>query len=212
MLINAQMSITATEHASQLLIPDVLQGFFLFDEQSKNINNIKTDFNAIVDEVKKFDPAAEYCIGSGYNFSPLYNSKSQKPELIGYGGHLQFNCEFNTIEQYNRLNESIKKIVSNRIRTSQSAFLWKSSDKTVASVEHELQLSLLRKAKIKADSFSKETSLECEVSTLKFDDIAQAKPATKKEAKNSVSAQSTIQSNKEHALTATVVYKCAKNK
>lgn len=212
MLINAQMSITATEQVSRFLAPDVLQASLGFDEQSKNINSIKTDFNIIVDEVKKFDPAAEYCNGGGYNLSPVYNYKNQKPEFVGYSGHLQFNCEFNTVEQYNALNENIKKIISNRVRTTQGALLWSVSAKTEASVEQELQLVLLKKAKAQAESFSKETLLECEVSTVKFNDVAQAKPTAKKmkATVKDISTQNPIQSNKKSVLEAIVAYKCSK--
>lgn len=211
-LVSAQMSITTTEQVSQLLTPDVFQGLLGFDEQSKNINSIKTDFNAIIDEVKKFDPATQYCNGGGYNISPVYNSKSQKNEFLGYNGHLQFNCEFNTIEQYNALNENIKKIISNRVRIAQGALLWNVSSKTEASVEQELQLALLKKAKTQAESFSKETLLECEVSTVKFNDDAQVKPAAKKMKTKikDIPAQNPIQSNKESVLSATVLYKCGK--
>jgi hypothetical protein len=211
-LVSAQMSITTTEQVSQLLTPNVFQGLLGFDEQSKNINSIKTDFNAIIDEVKKFDPAMQYCNGGGYNLSPMYNNKSQKPEFIGYSGHLQFNCEFNTIEQYNALNENIKKIISNRVRIAQGALLWNVSSKTEASVEQELQLVLLKKAKAQAESFSKETLLECEVSTVKFNDDVQAKPAAKKmkATVKDIPAQNPIQSDKESVLTATVLYKCSK--
>lgn len=211
-LISAQMNITTTEQLSQLLTPNVLQGLLGFDEQSKNINSIKTDFNAIIDEVKKFDPATQYCNGGGYNLSPMYNNKSQKPEFLGYSGHLQFNCEFNTIEQYNALNENIKKIISNRVRIAQGALLWNVSSKTEASVEQELQLVLLKKAKAQAESFSKETLLECEVSTVKFNDVAQVKPISKvmKTKNKDIPVQNPIQSNKESVLTATVLYKCGK--
>lgn len=212
MLVSAQMSITTTEQVSQLLTPDVFQGLLGFDEQSKNINSIKTDFNAIIDEVKKFDPAMQYCNGGGYNISPVYNSKSQKNEFLGYNGHLQFNCEFNRVEQYNALNENIKKIISNHVRIAQGALLWNVSSKTEASVEQELQLVLLKKAKTQAESFSKETLLECEVSTVKFNDDAQAKPAAKKMKTKikDIPAQNPIQSNKESVLSATVLYKCSK--
>ncbi|OHD96566.1 MAG: hypothetical protein A3E21_03860 [Sulfurimonas sp. RIFCSPHIGHO2_12_FULL_36_9] len=212
MLIGAQMSITTTEQVSQMLTPDVLQASLGFDEQSKNINSIKTDFNAIIDEVKKFDPAAEYCNGGGYNLSPVYNYKNQKPEFVGYSGHLQFNCEFNMVEQFNTLNENIKKIISNRVRTTQGALLWSVGSKTEASVEQELQLVLLKKAKVQADNFSKETLLECEVSTVKFNDAAQAKPIPKKmkATVKEISTQNPIQSNKESVISATVAYKCSK--
>jgi uncharacterized protein YggE len=211
-LVNAQMHITTIEQVSQLLKPDVLQGSLGFEGQSKNPTIIKTDFNAIVAEVKRFDSAAKYCKGGGYYLSPMYDYKNQKPEFTGYSGNLNFNCEFNTIEDYNALSEKIDKVSASGVHKTQGALSWGVSAKAQIASKQELRSALLKTAASQASLFSKETGLICEVATVNFDGMPQPRPMMMRAMAiaDSVPTQSPIQSDEESTLSATVVYECGK--
>lgn len=210
--LNATMSITTVEQVSQSLKPDVLQGALSFEEQSKNSNTIKEHLNAIVAEVKKFDPKGELCQGGGYHLSPRYSYKDQKQEFIGYSGNLHFGCEMKTIEEYNTLIGKIDKVSSPSVRKSEGALSWGVSEKTQKAVKHSLRLELLRTAKVQSEAFSKETGLECSVETVNFGGVAQPRPVMMKAMMmaDSVATESPIQRDEESTLEATVSYICSK--
>lgn len=211
--VSATMNITANEQVSQSLKPDVLQGSLSFEEQSKNSNTIKEHLNAIVAEVKKFDPKGEFCQGGGYHLSPRYNYKDQKQEFIGYSGSLNFGCEFKTIEEYNALLAKIDKVLVPSVRKSEGALSWGVSEKTQKAVKQSLRLELLRSAKAQSEAFSKETGLECSVESVNFGGVAQPRPMMMKAAMmmaDSAPTESPIQRDEESTLDATVSYICSK--
>lgn len=206
------MSITTNEQVSATLKSDVLQGSLSFEEQSKNANTIKEHFNAILAEVKRADPKGKYCQGGGYQLSPRYSYKDQKQEFIGYSGNLYFGCEFNTVEHYNTLIAGVDKVSAPSVRKTQGALSWGISEKIQASVRQGLQVTLLRTAKMKAETFSKETGLVCEVASVNFGSIPQVVPMMKSMAiRDSVPTESPIQRDEESILEATVNYTCSKS-
>lgn len=208
---NAAMSIIANEQVSQSLKPDVLKGSLHFEEQSKNADMIKTHLNAIVAEVKRFDPKGVFCQGGGYYLSPRYSYKDQKQEFIGYSGSLNFECEFKIIEEYNALIAKIDKASAPSVRKSEGALSWGVSEKTQKGVKQALRIELLRSAKAQADMFSNETGLECIVESVNFGGIAQPRPVMMKAMMaDSVAIESPIQRDEESSLDATVSYSCSK--
>lgn len=208
---NGAVSITANEQVSRSMRPDVLQGRLHFEEQSKNTDTIKTHLNAIVSGVKRFDPNGELCQGGGYDLTPRYNYKDQRQEFIGYSGSLNFGCEFKTIEEYNALIAKIDKVSASSIRKSEGALSWGVSEKKQKTVQQELRLELLRSAKAQADTFSKETGLECIVESVNFGGVAQPRPVMMKAMMaDSVATESPILRDEESSLDATVSYSCSK--
>jgi uncharacterized protein YggE len=211
-LANAAMSITTNEQVSQSLKSDVLQGNLSFEEQSKNSHTIKEHLNAIVAEVKKFDPKGEFCQGGGYHLFPRYNYKDQKQEFIGYSGNLNFGCEFKTIEEYNALLAKIDKVSVPSVRKSEGALSWGVSEKTHKAVKQSLRLELLRTAKAQSEAFSKETGWECSVESVNFGGVAQPRPMMMKAVMMADSAptESPIRRDEASTLDATVSYICSK--
>lgn len=209
---NASMNITANEQVSQWVKSDVLQGNLSFEEQHKNSAVIKEHLNAIVAEVKRFDPKAESCQGGGYHLSPRYNYKDQKQEFIGYSGNLNFGCAFKTIEEYNALIARIDKISAPSIRKSEGALSWGVSEKTQKALKQALRVELLRSAKAQSEAFSKETGLECRVETVNFGGEAHPRPMMMKTMMMAESAptESPIARDEESTLDATVSYSCSK--
>lgn len=207
----AAMNITTVEQVSQSLKSDVLQGSLSFEEQSKNANAIKEHLNAIVAEVKRFDPKGEFCQGGGYHLSPRYSYKDQKQEFIGYSGNLNFGCEFKAIEEYNTLIAKIDKVSVPSVRKSEGALSWGVSQKTQKAAKQSLRVELLRSAKVQAEAFSKETGMECVVESVNFGGIAQPRPVMMKAMMaDSVATESPIQRDEETSLDATVSYICSK--
>lgn len=210
--VSAAMNIATVEQVSQSLKRDVLQASLSFDEQSKNSNTIKEHLNAIVAEVKRFDPKGELCQGGGYHLSPRYSYKDQKQEFIGYSGNLNFGCEFTTIEQYNTLIAKIDKVSVPGVRKSEGALSWGVSEKTQKAVKQSLRLELLRSAKEQSEIFSKETGMECVVESVNFGGVAQPRPVMMKVMMMADSAptESPIQRDEESSLDASVNYICSK--
>lgn len=207
----AAMSITTVEQVSQSLKSDVLQGSLSFEEQSKNANAIKEHLNAIVAEVKRFDPKGEFCQGGGYHLSPRYSYKDQKQEFIGYSGNLNFGCEFKAIEEYNALISKIDKVSVPSVRKTEGALSWGVSVKTQKVAKQSLRLELLRSAKVQAEAFSKETGMECVVESVNFGGAVQPRPIMMKAMMaDSVATESPIQRDEETSLDATVSYICSK--
>jgi uncharacterized protein YggE len=207
----ATMKISSVEQVSHTLTPDVLQGSLSFEEQNKNSNTIKEHLNAIVAEVKRFDPKGEFCQGGGYHLSPRYTYKDQKQEFIGYSGNLGFGCEFSTIEEYNALIAKIDKVRAPSVRKAEGALSWGVSEKTQKADKQSLRLELLRSAKTQSESFSKETGLECAVESVNFGGLTQPHPVMMKAMMaDSVATESPIQRDEESILEATVSYICSK--
>lgn len=212
MMVSAQMSIIATERVDTKLKPDVLQGSMSFEEQGKNQNAIKEHLNAIVAEVKRFDPKATMCQGGGYYLSPQYSYKDQKREFIGYSANLNFGCEFKSVDLYNELSASVDKVTALSVRRSQGALNWGVSSAQEKETQEKLRMELLRKVRSQAEAFSKETGMECSVSTVNFSGISRPIPMMAKGIAMMASAptESPIQSDEKSELEATVDYNCAK--
>jgi hypothetical protein len=212
MLANAQVTITALEHVSVNVQPDVLRVNVSFEEQSKTPDMIKEHLNAIVAEIKRFDTKAEICRGGGYNLSPRYNYKDQKQEFIGYSGSLSVNCDFKTIEQYNTLTVAIDKVTAPNVRKNQGELTWNVSAIRQRETQDSLRAELLRKANTQATTFAKETAMMCEIASVNFGANAQIQPMMRGYMMaHSVETQSPIQGDTETSLEATVNYICSKH-
>lgn len=209
---SAQMRITTVERVETALKPDVLQGQIGFEEQGKNQNTIKEHFNALVAEVKRFDPNAKMCQGGGYYLSPQYSYKEQKREFIGYSANLNFGCEFKSIDMYNELSAALDKVTVGSVRKSQGALNWGVSSAREVEVQGNLRLELLRKARNQAEVFSKETGMECLVNSVNFSGVSRPIPMMAKGMAMLASAptESPIQSDEKTVLEATVDYTCSK--
>ncbi|MDD5160900.1 MAG: SIMPL domain-containing protein [Sulfuricurvum sp.] len=211
-LVSAQMHITTSERVETLLKPDVLRGSLSFEEQGKNQNTIKEHLNTIVAEVKRFDPNATMCQGGGYYLSPQYSYKDQKREFVGYSANLSFGCEFKSIDTYNALSTEIDKVTAVGVRKSQGELNWGVSRVQEATAQGNLRMELLRKARDQAEAFSKETGLECFVSTVNFSGVSRPIPMMAKGMAMvaSVPTESPIQSDETTQVEATVDYNCSK--
>lgn len=212
MLVSAQMNITTSEQVETLLKPDVLRGSLSFEEQGKNQNTIKEHLNTIVAEVKRFDPNAKMCQGGGYYLSPQYSYKDQKREFIGYSANLSFACEFKSIDTYNALSAAIDKVATPSVRRSQGELNWGVSRIQESDAQGILRMELLRKARYQAEAFSKETGMECSVSTVNFSGVSRPIPMMAKGMAMMASAptESPIQSDEITQVEATVDYNCSK--
>jgi len=210
-LANAQMNITTTEQVETVLKPDVLRGNLSFEEQGKNENTIKEHLNAIIEQVKKQDPDAKMCQGGGYYLSPQYSYKEQKREFVGYSGTLSFGCEFKEIETYNVLNRAIDKAASPNIHKSQGALAWGVSSMKERTAQNGLRLELLRKARLQAKEFSKETGMGCEVTAVRFGGVPHPIPMMAKGMAMSAmeSTESPIRQDETTTLEATVDFTCS---
>lgn len=211
-LVSAQMSIITIERVESKLKPDVLQGSMSFEEQGKNQNTIKEHLNTIVAAVKRFDPNATMCQGGGYYLSPQYSYKDQKREFIGYSANLSFGCEFKNIDLYNELSASIDKVTAAGVRRSQGALNWGISNTQENETQGKLRMELLRKVRSQAEAFSKETGMECSVSTVNFSGISRPMPMMAKgmAMMASTPTESPIQSDETTQMEATVDYNCSK--
>lgn len=212
-LLGAQMEITTVEQVSKELVSDVLQGSLNFEDQNRNGDTIKTHLNAIVAEVKRFDPQGEMCKGGGYHLSPRYSYKDQKQEFIGYSGYLSFGCEFKTVEAYNTLIEKIDKARASSVRKTEGALSWGVSDNAEKGARQGLRLDMLRLAKAQSGAFSKETGFVCDIASVNFGGgMEPIRPMMMKAmmVADSVPSESPIQRNQEIALEATLLYSCSK--
>lgn len=211
-LASAQMTITAIERVSTTLKPDVLRESLNFEEQNLDANVIKTHLNSIVAEVKRFDPKGEICHGGGYNLSPRYDYKTQKQEFIGYTGNLSFGCEFKTIDEFNTLSAAIEKVTKPNVRKSQGVLSWEVSAKAQREAQSVLRSELIRQASKQAVLFSKETGMECNVTSIQFNNTFHPQPLMMKSMMRaeSVATESPIQSDSDSSLEATVDYHCTK--
>jgi uncharacterized protein YggE len=212
LIASAQMSITTVERVEAMLKPDVLQGSLSFEEQGKNQNIIKEHLNVIIAEVKRFDPAAKICQGGGYYLSPQYSYKDQKREFIGYSANLNFGCEFKSIDTYNDLSAAIDKVTVASVRKSQGSLNWGVSSVREDEVQRNLRLELLRKGRLQAEAFSKETGMECLVSNVNYSGVSRPMPMMAKgmAMMASVSTESPIQSDATTQIEAIVDYSCSK--
>ena len=212
LLASAQMNITATERVESFLKPDVLRGSFSFEEQGKNENLIKEHLNSIVAEVKRFDPNAKMCQGGGYYLSPQYSYKDHVREFRGYSAALNFGCEFTSIDTYNQISAAMDKVTASSVRKSQGELDWGVSRAREAKIQEELRIELLRKARVQAEAFSKETGVECRVGTVNFSEAVHPMPMMAKSVMMTASAstESPIRSDETTALGATVEYICEK--
>jgi hypothetical protein len=212
LIATAQMSITTVEQVETAQKPDVLQAQMSFEEQGKNQNAIKEHLNAIVAEVKRFDPNAKMCQGGGYYLSPQYSYKDKTREFIGYSANLNFGCEFKSIDTYNELSSAIDKVAAPSVRKSQGALNWGVSSVREAEVQGNLRLELLRKARNQAESFSKETGMECSVSSVNFGGASRPIPIMARGMAMMASAptESPIQRDETTQVEATVDYNCSK--
>lgn len=210
--VSAQMNITTSERVETLLKPDVLRGSLGFEEQGKNQNTIKGHLNAIVAEVKRFDPNAKMCQGGGYYLSPQYSYKDQKREFIGYGANLSFACEFKNIDTYNELSAAIDKVTAVGVRRSQGELNWGVSSVQESAAQGNLRMELLRKARYQAEAFSKETGMECSVSTVNFSGGTRPIPIMVRgmAMMDSAPTESPIQRDESTQVEATVDYNCSK--
>lgn len=209
-LASAQMTITAIERVSTTLKPDVLREALSFEEQNPDANVIKIHLNAIVAEVKRFDPKGEICHDGGYNLSPRYDYKTHKQEFIGYAGNLSFGCEFKTIDEFNTLSAAIEKVIKQNVRKNQGMLSWEVSAKAEREAQSALRSGLIRKASEQAVLFSKETGMRCNVASINFNNTYQAQPVMMKTMMRaeSVATESPIQSDTESSVEATVSYGC----
>lgn len=209
-LLSAQMSISTTEKVSQELTPDVLQGNLGFEEISTNPEPIKRDLNAIVAEVKRFDPKGRLCRGGGYRLSPRYGYKNQKQEFLGYTGSLGFGCEFETIDQYNALSEAIDRVMGSGVRKTQTPLSWQVSLPKQESSRLELRSAMLRKVRMQAERFSHELQMVCEAVTVQMGHSPAAVPMRVRTMAmmESVPTESPILSDEESLLEAEVIYTC----
>ncbi|MBV5321508.1 MAG: SIMPL domain-containing protein [Sulfuricurvum sp.] len=209
--VNAAMTIIIDEQVSHSLKPDALQVSLSFEEQSKNADTIKKHLNAIVTVVKGFDPHSEFCQGGGYQLSPYYSYKDQKREFIAYSGILNFGCEFKTVEEYNALIAKLDKASTPSVHKTEGELSWVVSEKNQNMVKQLLRLELLRTAKTQADSFSKETGMECNLESVNFGGVMQPRPMMMKTMMaESVPTESPIQRDEKSSLNATVSYSCLK--
>lgn len=206
------MTIGLNVQLSAPLKPDVLRGNFRFEEEGKNHNTIKEHLNAIVAEMKRSDPNGRYCRGGGYTLSPRYRYKESVQEFIGYGGSLAFGCEFPSIEQYNEVNAMMDKVSASTVRKTQGSLSWGVSASLERETQNRLRLELLHRAQMQAKVFSKETGMECEVSSVKFSADARAAPMQIRgmAMMASVPTESPIESEEESAVEAFVDYNCSK--
>lgn len=209
-LASAQMTITAMERVSTTLKPDVLREGLSFEEQNTDTNVIKTHLNAIVAQVKHFDPKGEICHGGGYNLSPRYDYKTHKQEFIGYAGNLSFGCEFKTIDEFNILSAAIEKVTNSNVRKSQGMLSWEVSAKAQRETQSALRSKLIHKASQQAVLFSKETEMKCDVTSINFNSTYQAQPVMMKSMMRaeSMATESPIQGDTESSVEATVSYGC----
>lgn len=212
----ATMTITTNEHVFTTLTPDVLQGSLNFDEQNKNPNLIKEDLNAIIVQVKKFDPNAKQCQGGGYQLSPQYTYTDQKQVFSGYSGSLFFECEFSNIEQYNALLEKINPVIKKNVHKNEGSLSWGVSEQQRLTAQRALRNALLQTAQSQAQAFSKTTALSCEVTSVNFGGNAIPMTHPMMMAKSvsfsdtAVPTQSPLQQDQKTSLDATVTYSCTK--
>lgn len=212
MIVSAQMSITAHEQVSMELAPDVLRGGLNFEEQHKNAERIKEHLNAIVAEVKRFDPKGEFCYGGGYYLSPRYSYQNQKQEFIGYSGSLHIGCEFRSVEQYNGLLEAIGYVKSSAVKTTEEPLSWGVSEKERLQAQSQMRTQLLQMAQSQAKRFSSELAMECEVASVTIEGSYAPPPyqpmMMKAMMSDSVATESPIQRNEKNSLGANVGYTC----
>ncbi len=206
-----QITLTMPQSVSKTLAPNTLQGYLSFEERSKNPNDIKQHMNALVTQVKKFDPSHEMCHGGGYQLSPYYNYTNQKQEFMGYSAHLSFTCEFNTIEQYNTLISDLDKTTAQNVKKTQGALSWIVNAKTKENEELELRKTMISHSLKNATIFSKESGKECQLSGLNFGGDFQPVPVNLMRsamAMDSASTESPLQNDATITINATATYLC----
>jgi hypothetical protein len=220
LLASAQVNITTNENATQEIMPNSLSGNITFGEKSQNSNTIKEHFNAIVADVKRFDPKGEFCRDGGYYITPRYNYKDQKQALLGYSGTLSLSCGFSSIDQYNTLMLEIDKNRDKNVALTQGALSWGLSTKLRNETYLVLRSTLLQTAKKQAEFFSKELKMNCEISSVNFEGrpfsqeglvstrmrLSESMGSTKNE---SIPTEEPIKQKEELSIDAVVNYTCA---
>lgn len=206
----AQMTISTVERTSAEALPDVLRGGLGFEEEAKNPEKIREDFNAIIAALKRNDPDARYCRDGGYNLSPRYSYKNQKQEFIGYGGTLSFTCEFPGIDAYNALSGSVDRALAPEVRKTQGPLAWGVSAQKRETLRRKLKTQLLRKARDEAEAFSAETGLTCRPEKIAFTDGARPMPVMLRTMEASGGTESPIRADEEVTVEASVDYSCVK--
>jgi hypothetical protein len=209
----AQMQISTVEHVSQEVTPDVLRGMLHFSEEGKQQDAIKEHLNAIVLEIKQFDPKNEWCRGGGYRLTPRYAYQDGKQIFLGYSGTLSFTCEFASIAPYNMVNARIERIKDKNVRTTQGALEWIVSEQARNTASLELRSSLLQTANRQAKLFSQETQQQCVISSVAFEGTQPMRPvlmrANAASMKASVAVEEPLQSNETVTLQAVIHYACS---
>lgn len=207
-----QMTITSQEVVSQTLKPDVLRSTLGFEEHSLKSDSIKTHLNTIVAEVKNFDSKSKMCSGGGYSLYPSYNYKEGKQEFNGYSAHLNFSCEFNSIDQFNALNQRIDKVIASSTKRSQGGLTWGVSDKLQDETKQTLRAAMINKTRQQASLFSKETTMQCSVISIDFGSYPRPPIAMRNAAMMDVAAsaptESPLMNDEESIVSATVSYNC----
>ena len=215
MIVCAHMQISTIERVSSDVFPDALRGVISFEEVGKQQDVIKEHLNAIVAEVKHFDPKNEWCRGGGYRLSPRYHYQDGKQIFIGYAGNLSFTCTFPSIVPYNMLSSRIESVKDQNVRTTQGALSWIVSESAQNTARLDLRSSLLQVAKNQAQSFSKELQQHCSVSSVAFEGATPIRPVmmnalrAKTSAMNeTVAVEEPLQNSETLTLEATIHYEC----
>ena len=207
----AQMSVSTTERVTTEVAPDVLVGTLGFEEMGSESDRIKTDMNALVAEIKRFDPDGRYCRGGGYQISPRYTYKNQKQEFAGYAGTMGLSCEFQAIEQYNALNAAITPSLTPQMRIRLSPLQWQVSRAKEQKVSEGLRTALMRKISQSAAKLSEDTQMVCEPATVRIGQVPSVMPMRMlagAAAMESVPTESPLRSSDESVLEGSVEYRC----
>lgn len=209
-LASAQITISTVESVTKELRPDVLRGGIHVEEHDKHADTIKEHFNRILVEMKRFDPKSEWCNGGGYHLFPRYSYQDQKQTFLGYGGNMEVECEFQTIEQYNGFNAAIESVLHRNVRKTQSPLSWGVSEAVRIKSKLDLRGRLLKEAQHHADQFSKALSMQCVIGSVVFEgaDHSPQPFMMKAEMADTVRTESPIVRNEVTVLNATVGYVC----
>ncbi len=207
-----QITLTMPQSVSKTLTPNTLQGYLSLEEHSKDSNAIKQHMNTLVAQVKQLDPNNEMCRGGGYQLSPYYNYTNNKQEFMGYNAHLNFTCEFSTIEQYNKLIAVLDKTTPSSVKKTQGALSWIVNAKTRESEELELRKTMIIHSLKDALVFSKASGKECSLNGLNFGENSHypmpVNAMKSSMAMDSVPTESPLQNDTTITINATATYLC----
>lgn len=154
------LEITKQKTFTSYIVPTKQTTSFILNYASRSSNQIEKLFEKAISTVEK----STICKGGQYRIYPQYQYIQNRKIANGYNSNINFNCEFEDIELYEKLIKKIKRL---RSKLTQNKISYKVSEQQIEKEKSNLEIDAYNYAKQYTKKLNN-TFSKCSIKSVSF--------------------------------------------